>query len=491
MAANDVTVTIHGKETVSKAANNAVQGLNKMRSEVSKVTQAAKFMAGGAAGAAVIRYLNDSVKAYRDSEIAAAKLAGTILTGPAASLVHLETAFKDLKVLTGQAFVTAARPVLEWLAQVATDAAWASRELRAAKDALAQMRAGQGVTDASAMVAGLNLELQELNVQLKLAETPQDVARIRELIEATEALIRKERERVVEERNVSAWVARGAAEQKRANEELTNWLKMVEDAYAKTPEARKEALEAAIAFWEGELKKANVTAPKIIAIIADFRRQLDDMLPKTVTQNTEEATTAQKYYNAELGEYELYMQRIIETLDEYDKRQKEMIESSRDNVQAMGEFVSTLAEGFGAAFVEGAAEGIADAFKSEFVRLLQMLATYSWAQVAASLFPLTGLPNPYAAAKWGAAALAASVAAGAINAMAEGGIINEPIIGRGLRTGSTYAMGEAGPELVTPLSGGRAHAAVVNNYYVSGSIWETERLGRVLDRRTRGQVRGY
>jgi hypothetical protein len=36
-------------------------------------------------------------------------------------------------------------------------------------------------------------------------------------------------------------------------------------------------------------------------------------------------------------------------------------------------------------------------------------------------------------------------------AMAKGGIINEPIVGRGQRTGRQYLMGEAGPEVVSPM----------------------------------------
>jgi hypothetical protein len=36
---------------------------------------------------------------------------------------------------------------------------------------------------------------------------------------------------------------------------------------------------------------------------------------------------------------------------------------------------------------------------------------------------------------------------------AEGGIIDELVIGRGQRTGTTYYFGEAGPERLTPLKG--------------------------------------
>lgn len=49
-------------------------------------------------------------------------------------------------------------------------------------------------------------------------------------------------------------------------------------------------------------------------------------------------------------------------------------------------------------------------------------------------------------------------------AMADGGVITEPIIGMGLRSGGTYAFGERGPESVTPLGdgGGGAQPSQIN-----------------------------
>jgi hypothetical protein len=44
------------------------------------------------------------------------------------------------------------------------------------------------------------------------------------------------------------------------------------------------------------------------------------------------------------------------------------------------------------------------------------------------------------------------------NAFAEGGVIDEPVVGVGLRSGERYTLGEAGPEMVTPMR-------TVNNDY--------------------------
>jgi hypothetical protein len=47
-----------------------------------------------------------------------------------------------------------------------------------------------------------------------------------------------------------------------------------------------------------------------------------------------------------------------------------------------------------------------------------------------------------------------TIAAGPGNARASGGMIDEPVVGFGLRTGKRWTFGENGPEMVTPMRGG-------------------------------------
>ena len=49
-----------------------------------------------------------------------------------------------------------------------------------------------------------------------------------------------------------------------------------------------------------------------------------------------------------------------------------------------------------------------------------------------------------------------------ILAFARGGVINEPVVGLGMRSGSGYLLGESGPEEVTPLGAGGRRAVEVN-----------------------------
>lgn len=113
--------------------------------------------------------------------------------------------------------------------------------------------------------------------------------------------------------------------------------------------------------------------------------------------------------------------------------------------------------------------------------LAEMQQIYAAASAAASALSM---------ATWGAsAATGSAVYMGALGAsigfsqsigagmfgspegMAQGGVINEHIIGRGLQTGKYYELGEEGPERVTPLRGQsksnitiNINGAVLNNY---------------------------
>jgi hypothetical protein len=77
------------------------------------------------------------------------------------------------------------------------------------------------------------------------------------------------------------------------------------------------------------------------------------------------------------------------------------------------------------------------------------------------------------------------VAAGAISAMAQGGVLWEPMMGVGLRTGQRYLMGERGPETITPglISGGGGGGGnhFHRHYHVAGSlVREREMLDVVM-----------
>lgn len=66
---------------------------------------------------------------------------------------------------------------------------------------------------------------------------------------------------------------------------------------------------------------------------------------------------------------------------------------------------------------------------------------------------------------------------------ASGGIINEPVVGHGMVSGQTYVMGEAGPEEITPLSGGRIGAGGGVTIYAIDVAALASALDKYLERR--------
>jgi TfoX/Sxy family transcriptional regulator of competence genes len=62
--------------------------------------------------------------------------------------------------------------------------------------------------------------------------------------------------------------------------------------------------------------------------------------------------------------------------------------------------------------------------------------------------------------------------------MAEGGVINEHIIGRG-QSGQMYEFGERGPERVTPMKGSRTASNITIN--INGNVLNNhDQLARIL-----------
>jgi hypothetical protein len=98
------------------------------------------------------------------------------------------------------------------------------------------------------------------------------------------------------------------------------------------------------------------------------------------------------------------------------------------------------------------------------------------------------LANIYAAVAYAISRYGASIAQvlGHGHGYAAGGVVGEPVMGYGLRSGTPYSFGEAGPELVSPLSGGLPgfpgpRRPVVVNVYPRESQSEVE-IARAVSR---------
>ena len=143
-----------------------------------------------------------------------------------------------------------------------------------------------------------------------------------------------------------------------------------------------------------------------------------------------------------------------------------------------GQMLGPFTDALGTAIVDSEKgwEMFKDAAKDAIAGVLEMLAKEAFVKAALAF------PNIPAMIAYGAAGTAALIAAGAVKAMAEGGIV----------TGPTQALiGEAGPEAVIPLSraGGMLGNRVVVHVY--GSVMEEEGLARRIGALVGKQRRGY
>jgi hypothetical protein len=144
-----------------------------------------------------------------------------------------------------------------------------------------------------------------------------------------------------------------------------------------------------------------------------------------------------------------------------------------------------LVSGFGdmtQAILDG--ENATKEFAKSFLGMIaQMLDALSQAALAQGLFKI-GLASLGPAASF-AAATAASVAAGVVRGMAgqiemaEGGLINEPVVGLGQNTGRRYLLGEAGPEYVVPQDKMGGGMTIIQN--IQGNVVTEEEMYRRAD----------
>ena len=107
---------------------------------------------------------------------------------------------------------------------------------------------------------------------------------------------------------------------------------------------------------------------------------------------------------------------------------------------------------------------------------LLSMATFGASATAGTLAFMTGLASMIGAST--AAITAGQGMAQGTTGMAEGGVINEHIIGRGT-SGRLYEFGEEGPERVTPMRGGKSASTI--NITINGNVLNNhDELARVL-----------
>jgi hypothetical protein len=179
--------------------------------------------------------------------------------------------------------------------------------------------------------------------------------------------------------------------------------------------------------------------------------------------------------------------RVIEEMDRMDAAMEsisgpeafaEKFKQAQKDMQQLQAAITPFTDAFGAMIVnaENGAEALKEAMKGAIVSILEMLAKEAFAR-AALAYAAANIPQGVLFTAAGAAAL---VAAGAVKAMAEGGVVTRP----------THALiGERGPEAVIPLNRAGNFGTVVIN--VQGSVLAEEDLSRKVLTAVRRAGRGY
>ena len=393
----------------------------------------------------------------------------------------------------------------------------------------------QGTATLKDELFAVNTQLEEYNITIEksgaAAEMMQqmlggEIEALQNRKAALEDLIKRQEYQMALEDNIRAQRKKAIQDEIDRATELQEYLKEVREAYAKTKEGQREALEAAIAHWEGHLKTAKVTAPEIIAIIAASKKDLADMdvtgegkdpwseRVKSMNAATEAALedynlrqeallTAERERAAIAAElaareslldlgataleavqastqahnerHAIIMQNLKNERDAVDET-KEKYKELTEQQQQMASIATAAFVAFGQAFADAAVEGgeiFKEAMKAGVASAVQSLAMLAMAEAGIAFASL----NFGKAAALFAAGTAAFAAAAGIRALGEGGIV----------TGPTLALlGEKGPEKVTPL--GKEGASIVQHFHIQGSMITEDELMRKAESRVIGRL---
>lgn len=167
----------------------------------------------------------------------------------------------------------------------------------------------------------------------------------------------------------------------------------------------------------------------------------------------------------ESGEMEAHMERMEDLAETMTDAFSDL---AANGLRAVGEALVDQEKGM---------ESFKDAFKGAISTMLEALGKYL-TTMAFSTF----IANPALGVAYGAAAAAAYVASGAVQALADGGIVTKPTLA---------LVGEAGPEAVVPLGkgGGMGGNAMVVNVY--GNLLTERQLVDGILKRAASHMRRY
>ena len=421
------------------------------------------------------------------------------LTGTGA-LQQYQNAMGDLKEVLGKTVLDGIAPFVRGMTNVISDLVKSKQEAILTKKAYEELKSlGEG------QVLAEDQQLLILKDQVNfLGQVTVSYMRLDEKAEAAyQAAVKRlaaYQDAIIAEKYWNDQAARAASEaakkeaEEKASEaqrakELIEWITKVNAAYAKTPEAKKEILDAEIAFYEFWSSDPRVKKHKehIEAILELLYEQRD--AHKETGKAIEESIPVFDDYGRVIEQAAINVDNLADMEDRATGAFRNLMQATKDqtdlqfdlaasfeNLQKSGRewsdfLATTLVAGYGASFeavgqaiIEGKAgwEALKEAGKETIASLLRAFGT-EWAARAMAAFAIPLGLGAASGIKYLAASAAAFTGAGIVRALEHGGWINEPVIGRGLETGTTYAIAEKGPEYVSS----PAAAAPASMFHVS------------------------
>jgi len=285
---------------------------------------------------------------------------------------------------------------------------------------------------------------------------------VRELFGGEATKIREAIRKLNMEQQKSATIFQELGKRRREANEVARALRIEEKKLKEAQAAMNEVLITASPIVEDytfELEKLN----EEIDLGYMHSQMINNELMHSADNMLFAATSTSIYVEAmrrlenQARRLEQELPKISDPMAELTEKIREAEEQLRNTEQFVREHWAPTWELLGSSALS-AEEKVKEAFKGIFVDVLRMLSRYLFELGAAHLIP--GLMfNPAAGIGYMAASAAASMAAGFIQSLGQGGIVTQPTLA---------LVGESGPEAVVPLNKGGIGPTI--NVYIAGSV---------------------
>lgn len=344
----------------------------------------------------------------------------------------MKAAMEDFSAALGAVFIPAIKPVVEWLTKALRALAGmmnafkdAQNEMKRSREALKQY----GIESAKQIRAVEGLA----NAYEKWKQAGSDIAFIKRLR--------------------SEMQAQGKDFDTLANQN-TEWGNRIRSTWNNAKEDLKE-YGGEMAAYKKILKDTDITTGSQALEVWGERN-------KIINENTEATTQNGMVKLQEAVKQQKALAALVKAEEAAKKKQAKLEKQAfdvRKNYWDAG--ISALVSA--AADEEATVKGVA-------ATVIMSLAKAYSARMTVRAIAAAASYNYGAAAKYTGAAIAILAAGGvasrAIKKMQGGGVIEEPVVGVGLKSGASYSFGEAGPETVSPGAAGEAAEAQPGNLVI-------------------------